>query len=521
MPGKKKVGQKGGKASRFTTMEVAVSTRRLAASMLIAAMVLAIASVGVAAEVVQFKTIVTSAQPVPGMPGFTFGDNFKWTADSSEVVFKSILKGPGITTANDEAFWIGNGSSITGIVREGDQVPGLGAGVTFKNAPIVRVADGGHIYLKNDVQGPGVGGFNDEYIFTGTPGSLQIIARERLLAGDQTADSFVSFGNNTGSINSSGKVIFSGTRYGETSSSTWLSNGGSLSRIPSGGTTINNTDDIHIVSSSGERLLLAGSTTPVNIAVVGDSAPGTDSGVLFSTFEASTSNNARQVLFRATLAGPGVTSSNNFGYWIGQPGDVRKVLRAGEEIPGLPGVFWGGGTFLPTMSENGRAALDMGLTGNGVNASNDRALVTGAPGDIRIIAREGDQAPGLGSGVVQQFMSSPAISDSGRVAFGSQLSGPGVTDANKSALWQYTPDDDMVRLLLRSGDVLEVAPGDLRTIQALGVGSILPLHMPDQVVFEATFTDGTRGIFLASVPEPGTIAAAALLLMLRRKRFTF
>jgi len=41
-----------------------------------------------------------------------------------------------------------------------------------------------------------------------------------------------------------------------------------------------------------------------NIAVTGDSAPGTDSGVQFSTFEASTSNNARQVLFRATLAGP-------------------------------------------------------------------------------------------------------------------------------------------------------------------------------------------------------------------------
>src|SRR6266550_1677457 len=104
--------------------------------MLIAAMTLGIAALPAAAEGVQFKTIVTSDQAVPGMPGFTFGDNFKWTADSSEVVFKSILKGPGITTANDEAFWIANGGSITRIVREGDQVPGLAVGVTFKNAPI-------------------------------------------------------------------------------------------------------------------------------------------------------------------------------------------------------------------------------------------------------------------------------------------------------------------------------------------------------------------------------------------------
>jgi len=56
-------------------MEVAVSTIRLAVSMFAAAMALAVASLPAAGQV-QFKRIVMSDQPVPGMPGVTFGDNF-------------------------------------------------------------------------------------------------------------------------------------------------------------------------------------------------------------------------------------------------------------------------------------------------------------------------------------------------------------------------------------------------------------------------------------------------------------
>jgi len=145
--------------------------------------------------------------------------------------------------------------------------------------------------------------------------------------------------------------------------------------------------------------------------------------------------------------------------------------------------------------------------------------VTGAPGDIRIIAREGDQAPGLAPGVVHSFTGNPGISESGRVAFTSQLSGPGVTTLNQWALWQYSPDDDMVHLLLRSGDLFEVAPGDFRTLTGMSLGS-LPWHMPDQVSFQASFTDGTRGIFVASVPEPAglVLASVGLVMCVRRQR---
>jgi hypothetical protein len=276
-------------------------------------------------------------------------------------------------------------------------------------------------------------------------------------------------------------------------------------------------EDIDISSYESLAWLPAGSVTPQNVAVIGDPAPGTQSGVEFPHFDSSDANDTGSILFRPTLQGPGVTPTNSWGYWIGKPGDVRKVLRAGEEVPGHPGVFWGGGTFLPSISDNGRAVIDINLTGAGVDASNRSAIVTGAPGEAKMIARAGDQAPGVESGVVYTSLGQGGISETGRVAFTSLLSGPGVTTANQSALWQYSPEDDAVHLLLRSGEVLEVAPGDFRTIQALSLGS-LPWHMPDQVSFNASFTDGTRGIFIATVPEPGALLLLGLAVPLCRLR---
>ena len=53
------------------------------------------------------------------------------------------------------------------------------------------------------------------------------------------------------------------------------------------------------------------------------------------------------VAFKARLRGDSVGASNNFGFWVGSPGDVSLIVRAGDEAPGAPGTFFTRGAFSP------------------------------------------------------------------------------------------------------------------------------------------------------------------------------
>ena len=83
-----------------------------------------------------------------------------------------------------------------------------------------------------------------------------------------------------------------------------------------------------------------------------------------------------------------------------------------------------------------------------------------------------------------------------------------------------------MQLIARRGDLLEVAPGDFRTISGLNLvngfsldsgtgnsdGRPSGFNNLGQLAFQASFTDGSSGIFvsnLVAVPEPD--AAASML----------
>ena len=67
--------------------------------------------------------------------------------------------------------------------------------------------------------------------------------------------------------------------------------------------------------------------------------------------------------------------------------------------------------------------------------------------------------------------------------------------------------DGELELVARSGDTIEVAPGDVRTIQSLSMftfhgdddGKARGLNDLGQVAFKASFTDGTNGVFVSNV----------------------
>ena len=110
----------------------------------------------------------------------------------------------------------------------------------------------------------------------------------------------------------------------------------------------------------------------------------------------------------------------------------------------------------------------------------------------------------------------------------STLTGAGVTAANDRGLFLYDPTLGPI-LIAREGDLFDVGGGDLRTISPTGIAiadspfyNRSSLGDDGRLVFALYFTDGTGGVFVATVPEPGcaagVVAAAALLLRRRRGR---
>ena len=66
------------------------------------------------------------------------------------------------------------------------------------------------------------------------------------------------------------------------------------------------------------------------------------------------------------------------------------------EVPGVPGVYFGGNVDFSTLAENGTLAFRADLYGAGTSAINSRALFTGASAaTLSMLARWNDPAPGL------------------------------------------------------------------------------------------------------------------------------
>ena len=71
------------------------------------------------------------------------------------------------------------------------------------------------------------------------------------------------------------------------------------------------------------------------VAREGDPAPGAGDGVVFENLFAPSINNANEVLFAAVLSGTGVASDNKDGIWTGPPGNLQLLARDGDPAPGL------------------------------------------------------------------------------------------------------------------------------------------------------------------------------------------
>jgi hypothetical protein len=142
---------------------------------------------------------------------------------------------------------------------------------------------------------------------------------------------------------------------------------------------------------------------------------------------------------------------------------------------------------------------------------------------LHLIARAGDPAPEAGNGVVFSTVSRTfsdgipvglraienpiGFNDHGEVAFLAHLAGPGIDISNDTGIWAMD-SQKILHLVAQTGRLFDVGGGDFRQIAGLYPADF---NNAGQLVFGASFTDGSTGVFFADVnaiPEPSSLVLA-------------
>lgn len=336
------------------------------------------------------------------------------------------------------------------VIASGEFVPGLPPGATFGTATILgaSIDRNGTLLFKARITqdaGLGIDAANDGAYFVGHGGGdLQMVVRAGTQAPGLPAG--ILLRNNTATpsnglnglprISPLGEILFFRSSI--------------FDPITPANTPVN-ADSALFWGPAGSIQLLARE---------GDLVPFLPNGERWGDFQfAHTThhiNAAGNVAFQSTLrtGTGGVTAANDSLLVFGAPGTLQVALREGSPWPGSSNNETVGP--IPTfvqMNEAGMLLHPVGLTvGSGtvpVTASTDRALAIWVAGADNVVAREGDQAPGLPAGVVFTDVSttvpfhgtsSCCFNQGGLVLFSANLSGGGTAvGVNDTSLWLGAP----------------------------------------------------------------------------------
>ena len=505
---------------------------------------------------VSFTTVALSGQPAPGIPGASIGSVHESIVMGSagHVALWATICGPGIVHGGDDALWLGRPGSLQLVARADDPAPQVDDNAVFSNFDyFTLVSSTGQIFFNSAIVVRGVDDEMPDYaIYSGTPGSLKLLARSgRTIPGVEPSTRLQPYLWSF-ACNASGQVALA-------------------SMISS--------DQPEIVAQQGVLIGAPGSFKL--IAKTGQQAPGFPQGFVYhggdgSDFTIHRLSAAGQVLFSADVSKPDTNEFLGRAFWTGDADSVQRVLYHGQPAPGVEA---GRVIRYPTLSMNasGQIVLVCGLS---ETDSLESALYVGAPDNLRLIARSGQQAPGMPAGVRYQAFEynsifNPQINDAGIIAFTAFPKMPGTPEGFfYEGLWFGPPDNlrfiavaeqpapglrdgfvfssfepqinnlgqlifrgcfhgpgvpsgagawkldssGNVTLLFADGQLFDVGNGDLRTIERFHLGQLNDLG---QLPFWANFTDGSTGLFLVTIPEPSTLSMlflSSLMLFARNRR---
>jgi len=443
----------------------------------------------------ELELIVREGQPAPQT-----GEDILFTGlyapaigSNGAVGFEAKVYGPGVVYDTSFGIWLADEGGLRRVARGGDQVPGARPGLLYKlfDSPFVDGAGG--VHFDAELTGAGVDADNRDALCSETAGTVVFVAREQDACPD--AGAWAAYGTiYEHDFDQTGRAAFRGpVRYcdGSTANAIWSQT----------------TGPVHLVGMAGEHV------------------PGQPSSVKYESLYSVAAGDNGEIAFRASLEGSGVSSANNQALLVGGRVAARIVAREGDPAPGLPA----GGTFssvgvLVDIDQAGRAVFSARIAGG----SGGTCLYAETDTGIAPLAYPGQQAPGFADGVTYATVYSEQwleVNRHGDVAFLASLTGPGIDSGNDFGLWAEI--DDEIRLIVREGDQIEVAPGETRTVKYVRFQDgweddpygRSAFSDSGWITFSLTFDDGTNGVF-AAIPEPATFCLLALGagVMLRRPR---
>jgi hypothetical protein len=429
----------------------------------------------------------------PGLaaPGTEAGTTFSnvmehpYVNSAGGVAFGAGLSGPSVTTANNIGVFLSNSSGMDLVCRKGMQVPGATSGAVFSGFNgDVRSTPGQAVFMAT-LWGDGVNASNNTGIWAGSGAGMTAVARTGSQAPGTTAGTTFS-GLTMPQVTAGGQILLNATMVGAE------------------------------VNSTNARGLWTGSAGNLNLIVRdGDQAPGLAGGVkLLDVAKYGCSNLSRrgELAFSSYLQGPGIVN-NNEGLWSGMPGSYRLVAQKGDLAPGAVESWQYFDHFKGvSLNSSGEMAFSAQMhTGEGIWTDRGDGL--------EVLACSNMAAPGA-PGLYFKGMNQPMINERGQVIFAGEVGTyGGGTVQNRNGVWA-TDLSGVLRLLVRVGDAVQVAPGDTRIVSSITLGSITDgISADPQVAMQLNFNDNSAGIFIATIPEPATLTLLGLggLVMVRRR----
>lgn len=229
--------------------------------------------------------------------------------------------------------------------------------------------------------------------------------------------------------------------------------------------------------------LLLGGLSPANatvdyrtVALSDHEAPGTSAGVTFGNFSSPSINSSGQVAFWSTLEGTSVDGTNETGIWSEGSGSLQLVARQGDQAPGTGNGVVFSGFETPVLNDAGQTAFMSFLTGNHVDFTNNNGVWSEGGGSLGLVARRGDPAPGTPAGTNWGFIDEfPNFNAAGLTVFQAGLVGGG------NGIWKHTANSPTPIAL--SGDAAPgAAPGT--TFSSIPA-DVLVVNRSSQIAFTA------------------------------------
>ena len=458
--------------------------------------------------------------------------------NQGEVAFDAFVAGPGLTNANNRAiFSNGAGGPLRIVARTGDVVPSLGPNDLFGSfSTNLVINDAGQTAFAAGFESPVpmIGIWSE-----GQGNGLELVAAEGEIAPGFQSAQFLEF--QPIRFNNSGNVALQALtdNFAVGADTLWIQNdSGELNLVAQAGSTIAPGTNVpwtdfnfsNPAFNDSGQIAFSGAVfiNPFQqfgiwrgafdnitaVALPGTQAPGVAAGIQFDAAINPSINSGGEIAFVSLLSGPGINGNNNAALFSEGGGDgLSLVAQSGSAAPGT-GTALFQAFFTWVLNDPGDTVFSATLTGGGIDSTNDSGVWRNSADGLSLVVRDGAPAAGTEPGVTFDLaFGGLVVNGRGQIAFSNNVTGNGINSSNDSGIWAEDLDGNL-NLIARQGDFLEVTDdqGNASMRQIANVffsGEIFATGNSDgvqrcfndsgQLTFVANFTDGSEGIFVATI----------------------